>query len=437
MTVASLRSRLFLGITVMILVTGGIGGWLAYRWAYSEAIEMQDSVLIQIGSLVQAGTIGGSKPIRGVDTNAEVTMVEMPALPCAESEHCRLARLPDGLHLAVLNGEPVRALLASDPAGRRLAVTQRTALRDEIGGDFALRSLLPIMALIPCLLLVTGLVIAYSLRPVVRMARALDMRRADDLNALPVQALPSEIVPFVASINRLFARIQETMLRERRFIGEAAHELRSPVTALSLQVANVDHVDLPPATRARVAALKAGAQRLKHLLDQLLALARQDGDHRIQPPVVDLADIAKQTVADLLPAAADEGVDVGFTSLQVAEIHADPFELATLVRNLVDNAIRYTPSGGRVDIDVHAAGDVVILQMVDTGPGVDASDLTRLFEPFYRGADPVEDGSGLGLAIVKRIADRYGGAVSLQNRSKADATGLHVTVRLPRAHPEA
>ncbi len=437
MTVASLRSRLFLGITVMILVTGGIGGWLAYRWAYSEAIEMQDSVLIQIGSLVQAGTIGGSKPIRGVDTNAEVTMIELPALPCAESEPCRLAQLPDGLHLAVLNGEPVRALLASDPAGRRVAVTQRTALRDEIGGDFALRSLLPIMALIPCLLLVTGLVIAYSLRPVVRMARALDMRRADDLNALPVQALPSEIVPFVASINRLFARMRETMLRERRFIGEAAHELRSPVTALSLQVTNVDHVDLPPATRARVAALKAGAQRLKHLLDQLLALARQDGDHRILPPVVDLADIAKQTVADLLPAAADKGVDVGFTSLQVAQVHADPLELSTLVRNIVDNAIRYTPSAGRVDIDVHAAGDVVILQMVDTGPGVDASDLTRLFEPFYRGIDPVEDGSGLGLAIVKRIVDRCGGEVSLQNRSKGNETGLHVTVRLPRAHPQA
>lgn len=437
MTVASLRSRLFLGITMMILVTGGIGGWLAHRWAYSEAIEMQDSVLIQIGSLVQAGTIGGTKPIRGVDTNADVTITELPTLPCAETEPCRLARLSDGLHLAKLNGESVRASLASDPAGRRFAVMQRTALRDEIGGEFALRSLLPIMALIPCLLLVTGLVIAYSLRPVVRMARGLDLRRADDLQALPIQALPSEIVPFVTSINRLFARLQETMLRERRFIGEAAHELRSPVTALSLQVANVDHVDLPPATRARVAALKAGAQRLKHLLDQLLALARQDSGRATEAPVVDLADIAKQVVADLLPGAAEKGIDVGFMSLEAAEVRADPLELSTLVRNLVDNAIRFTPRGGRVDIDVHAAGDVVILQMVDTGPGVDAGDLTRLFEPFYRGTDPVEDGSGLGLAIVKRIVDRCGGEVSLQNRNKAGETGLHVTVRLPRAHPEA
>jgi two-component system, OmpR family, sensor kinase len=436
MTIASLRSRLFVGMTAIILITGAVGGWLSYRWAYAEAIEMQDSVLTQIGSFVQSGAVTGTGPIRGVDADSDITVVRLPKPACGETEECRLGHLPDGLHLARLRGKPVRALITTDPAGSRFAVTQQAALRDEIGGDFAIKSLLPIAALIPFLMLVTALVIARSLRPVVRMAGELDARKADDLSPLPMQSLPTEVAPFVASINRLFARITAMMAHERRFLGEAAHELRSPVTALSLQIENLDQVDLPAAARGRLEVLKAGSRRTKHLLDQLLSLARQDAGRTPALSVVDLASVAKQTVADLLPAAGAKSIDIGFALIETAEIRADPIELATLIRNIVDNAIRFTPHGGRIDAQVHAAGELAIFQLVDTGPGVPAEDLERLFEPFYRGTDPIEDGTGLGLAIVRRIVDNLGGSVALQNRSGSDQTGLYVTVRLPLSRPE-
>jgi two-component system OmpR family sensor kinase len=344
-----------------------------------------------------------------------------------------MARLPDGLNLSTIGGHSVRAFLITAPDNRRFAVTQRTALRDEIGTDFAVRSLVPIAALIPCLMLIIAIVIARSLRPVVEMAREVDRRSANDLTPLPTQALPSEVAPFIASINGQFERVKQMMVRERRFIAEAAHELRSPITAISLQVENVGKVELPAAARERVAVLEQGVRRVRHLLDQLLSLARQDIKSTAVVPVVDLAKIARDAMAGMLPAASRKDVDVGFALLETANVQADPFELSTLVRNLIDNAIRFTPPGGRVDIDVHPTGEHVVFQLADTGPGVSSQDLERLFEPFYRGVTPVEDGTGLGLAIVKRIVNDLGGSISLQNRASEDSTGLYVTVRLPNA----
>lgn len=436
MRIASLRTRLFLGMTAIILITGAVGGWFAHRWAYAEAIEMQDSVLTQIGSFVQSGAVSGTGPIRGVDADSDITVVRLPAPPCGETDACRIGLLADGFHLAMLGGKPIRALITTDPAGLRFAVTQQTALRDEIGGDFAIKAVLPIAALIPFLMLVAAFVIAGSLRPVVRMAGELDARAADDLSPLPMQPLPTEIAPFVASINGLFARIKAMMAHERRFLGGAAHELRSPVTALSLQIENLDQMPLPAAARGRLESLKAGSRRTKHLLDQLLLLARQDAGRTTTLPIIDLTQIAKETVAELLPAAAAKHIDIGFALVEAAQVRADPVELRSLIRNVVDNAIRYTPNGGSIDIQVHSAGDLAILQLVDTGPGVPPEDLDRLFEPFYRGIDPAEDGTGLGLAIVKRIIDNLNGSVTLQNRAGSERSGLYVTVRLPRHAPE-
>lgn len=430
----SLRSRLFVGITMIIVITAVIGGSLAYRWAYNETIEMQDSVLMQIGSFVKSGSVAGTGTIRGVDDDAEVTVFELPGTACEASDLCKMAKLPDGLSLGTVNGDAVRAFLTTAPDNRRFAVTQKTALRDEIGTDFAVRSLFPIALLIPCLMLVTALVIARSLRRVVGMSQELNRRRADDLTPLPTDGVPSEVAPFMLAINGLFERMMGMMVRERRFIAEAAHELRSPITAISLQVENVAKLELPAIARERLTVLETGVRRVRHLLDQLLSLARQDTVSPASTGRVDLAEVARKNIADFLPAASRKNVDLGFALLETSIVQADPFELATLIRNLVDNAIRFTPSGGSIDLDVHPAGDTVIFQLADTGPGVAPQELDRLLEPFYRGVGPVEDGTGLGLAIVKRIVDNLGGSITLQNRSGGETTGLFVTVRLPRVH---
>src|ERR1700730_12081287 len=327
----------------------------------------------------------------------------------------------------------MRVLLRTRPDGSRFAVAQGTAIRDEIASNMALRTLLPIAALIPCLLLVTALVIAGSLRPMVRLAGDLDVGLPAAVPPLPWAGTPSELHPFIASINGLLERMKRMLDQQRRFVADAAHELRTPITALSLQAENLDPVDLPEEARERLAALKDGMRRTKHLLEQLLALAR----HEVGPPgeaaVVSLDLAVKDLVADLLPDAARKGVDLGFELIQPIMTKDEPVLIATMIRNLIDNATRFTPPGGRVDIGVFREGSEAVLQIEDTGPGIPSGDIARIFEPFFRGSQPTEDGTGLGLSIVKRILDRLGGSIVLENVSGPALTGLRATVRLPIA----
>jgi len=430
----SLRTRLFVGLTAIILLAGCVGGVFAYIWAFDEAIEMQDSILIQIGSLAQNGSIKSDQSLHGVDADAEVMFMELGTAPHGSAEDRQLWSFQDGLHVASRNGRSMRVLLRTRPDGSRFAVAQGTAMRDEIASNMALRTLLPIAALIPCLLLVTALVIAGSLRPMVRLAGDLDVRRADDMTPLPLAGTPSELHPFIASINGLLERMRLMMDQQRRFVADAAHELRTPITALSLQAENLDPVDLPEEARQRLAALKQGMRRTKHLLEQLLALARHEVGPSSEAAVVPLDRIVKDLVADLLPDATRKGIDLGFELIQPIATRGEPVMIATMIRNLIDNAVRFTPRGGRVDIGVYREDEQAILQVEDTGPGILPSDLDRIFDPFFRGSRPTEDGTGLGLSIVKRIVDRLGGSVVLENISDPASTGLRATVRFPASN---
>jgi two-component system, OmpR family, sensor kinase len=427
----SLRARLFVGLTAVILLAGCFGGAFAYIWAFDEAIEMQDSSLTQIGSLLQNGSVKSDQSLHGIDADAEVDVEELGTAPSGAAEDRQLWSLPDGLHLATRHGRSMRVLLRTRADGSRLAVTQATAIRDETAGSMALRTLLPIAALIPCLMLVTALVIARSLRPMVGLAGDLDARRADDMTPLPLAGMPSELQPFIASINGLLERMKLMMDQQRRFVADAAHELRTPITALSLQAENLDPVDLPEEARERLTALKDGTRRTKHLLEQLLALAR----HEVGPPgeaaMVSLDLVVKDLVADLLPDATRKGVDLGFELIEPITTNGEPVLISTMIRNLIDNAARFTPPGGRVDIGVYREGSEAVLQIEDTGPGIPSGDIARIFEPFFRGSRPTEDGTGLGLSIVKRIVDRLGGSIVLENVSGPALTGLRATIRLP------
>ncbi len=433
--IRSLRGRLFAGLTAIILLTGIVGGLFAHHWAFNEAIEMQDSVLIQIAGLVQSGSLTGGRELHGVDEDAEVWLIDQAAASQASDDEARLWSLKDGLALATRKGQPIRVLLRTRPDGTRFAVAQRTSLRDEIAGDMAFRTVLPIAALIPCLLLVTAIVIARSLRPMVRLADNLDARRADDLTPLPAAQTPSELHPFITSINGLLKRVRLLMDQQRRFVADAAHELRTPITALSLQAENLDPVDLPTSARERVAALRQGIRRTRHLLEQLLALARNDAGQAeaATMPVVKLDDVAKEVVADLLPEAANHGVDLGFARVESAAVRGEAVMLAAVVRNLLDNALRFTPHGGRIDAYVYQDGDAAILQIEDSGPGVAPEEISRIFEPFFRGQRPEGDGVGLGLSIVKRIVDGLGGSIEAVNVAEGGRTGLRVVVKLPAA----
>jgi two-component system OmpR family sensor kinase len=321
-------------------------------------------------------------------------------------------------------------LVHTRPDGSRVAVGQQTIYRDEVARDSALRAVLPLAVLVPCLMLLVGIVIRYSFRPVSRLAARLDAEESDHPAKLPLDGMPRELRPFVESINRLLSRIAMMFEQQRRFVADAAHELRTPITALSVQAENLQRVGLSPVSLERLDALGAGIRRIAHLLEQLLALARYEvGFQRTASVPFDHA--VKVALADLLPLAQARAIDLGAERIETVWVAAEATALAVLVRNLVDNAIRHTPRGGRIDISLFVEHDCAVLTVEDTGPGIAKTDLARVFEPFFRGSRPEGEGTGLGLSIVRRIVDGLRGSIVLQNIAAAHRTGLRVTVKLP------
>lgn len=428
--IQSLRARLFIGLTAIVILTGAIGATLAYLWAYNEAIEIQDSVLIQVGSFALGAPLKETSVVKGVDTDSEVAVVELGNAPRGPADMRRLWGLQDGLHNVDYQGQAVRVLLRTRPDGSRLAVTQSNEIRTELAGNMAIRTLLPIAALVPCLMLVIAILIARSLGPMVRLANELDTRQPDDMRPLAVKEAPSELQPFLASINGLLARVHAMLDQQRRFIADAAHELRTPITALSLQAENLDSVGVAPAARERVNALKHGMRRTRQLLEQLLLLARQESGPPDKLERVFLYRLAKDVVADLSADAAAKNIDLGFTAAEEVEVSGNSFALTAAIRNVVENAVKFSGDGGTVDLGVSREGAVAVVQVEDSGPGIPQSDIDRIFEPFFRGNQPAGEGSGLGLSIAKRAIEQAGGVIEIENITGRGRPGLRVTIKL-------
>jgi two-component system OmpR family sensor kinase len=423
--IRSLQGRLIIGLTATIVVTGVIAGMVAFRWAFDEAIELQDSILLQVGTIAGHIRVPEPTPASGnLEPEAQAVIEELGDATDKDT----LGTLPDGLHIVSRAHEAWRLLIRTRPDGSRVLIGQPIHIRDTIARNSALHTVIPLVVLLPCLVVVVMIVVRRTFRPMAQLAARLDAGQADDLQTLPLDGTPGELHPFIVSINHLLERVQTLIDQQRRFIADAAHELRTPITAMSLQAENLSQVELPPDSRSRLAALINGARRTAHLLDQLLALARYDMGRAPEPPVTSLDECTKEIVADLLPRAAERGIDLGFELVEPVLVRGEPAMLASVVHNLIDNALRHTPEGGRIDIGVYRDGEQVFLQIEDTGPGISPADHKRVFEPFVRGNRPAEGGTGLGLSIVKRIVERLKGSVVLENVPKS---GLRAIVSLP------
>ena len=427
----SLRTRLFIGLALLIAITGSAAGVFAYRWAFNEAIELQDGILRQIGVLA-ANNHFTAPPAARIDVDAEAKVV-VAELDKMESLHHFSPSLPDGMQTVASEGRDWRVLVLTRNDGSRAAIAQPTASREEIARDSALRSVVPLAALLPLLMILIAVVIGRTFRPVSRLSARLDHKHADDLNPLPIEGIASELQPFIRSINSLLSRLDRQFERQRRFISDAAHELRSPITALSLQIENLDQATSKSDSATRLAAVKGGIQRMGRLISQLLTLARYEvlGPQATSTAWLDVA--AKEAMAQHMPAAIERNIDFGLNYTAHECARATPEDLAAILNNLVDNAIRHAPLGGRVDLSVTREGNLVEISVQDNGEGISDSDLPHIFERFYRGNRPRGEGTGLGLSIVKEIATRLGGSVSLQNIASDGTTGLRVAVRLRRA----
>ncbi len=322
-------------------------------------------------------------------------------------------------------------------AGQVVQIAQPMSARRELAASMALRTIVPLLAVLPFLAILIWFTIARGLKPLDRVAAAVARRSPALLEPLPERNLPREVQPLVGALNNLLSRLSHTLDAQRAFVADAAHELRTPLTAVHLQAQLAERATTDSDRAAALTELKGGLDRATRLVEQLMTLAREEpGVAEARNSVVDLVALAREVVTDLAPLAGAKGIDLGLTTSAARILSADRDALRTLISNLVDNAIRYTPSGGRVDVALVDEAFDTAFSVRDNGPGISPADRERVFDRFYRGsgAGGVR-GSGLGLAIVKRIAERHHASVELG--PGIDGQGVGVTVRFPQPIPIA
>jgi two-component system OmpR family sensor kinase len=438
----SLQFKLSVWLFLVILIIALAGGAFSFVKAFQEANELQDDQLRQIAALINrynlplpSVKVQEAEPVADSDSRVIVQTLKQGDHQAAEPANDALAlpgNLADGIQTVTVRDERWRVYVKTLGSGSQVAVAQQTAVRDEIARDGALQTVMPFAILIPLLLLVVGFLIKQMFMPVKKLALNLDRRSEQDLSQLSETHLPLEIVSFVVAINRLLSRVVRSVALQRRFVTDAAHELRSPLTALSLQAERLEAADMSAQARERLVTLKSGLQRTRVLLDQLLALARAQEPSSDKVATVSLQRILRQVLEDLMPLAESKSIDLGVIDGADATVAASEVDLQTLVKNLVDNAIRYTPDGGRIDLSVTASATRASLRVDDTGPGIAEEERERVFDPFYRVLGSNEIGSGLGLSIVKTIAERIGATVTLGAANDSSPAGLSVVVTFDR-----
>jgi two-component system OmpR family sensor kinase len=435
----SLRGRLLWFLLAAISIAALAQASIAYRTALGDADQIFDFNMQQMAlSLRSSAPLTNVEANAGIDAAAEDNnlMVQMWTPDGVQVfRTVSRARLPQ---LAVLgfsnveaNGKTYR-IFSLQTNTQTVQVAQDMSLRRDMASNLALRTVGPIAVMMPILMLVVWWVVSVSLEPVARVRKQVASRQADDLSPVSESGLPDEVRPLVQELNLLFGRVRTAFDAQQNFVADAAHELRTPLAALKLQAQGLERADSAEARQVAVGRLTAGIERATRLVEQLLVLARQEagaaGGAKAQQ--VALADLARRTVGDLVGVAQNKGVDLGLLRADDALVNGQGDALMILLRNLVDNAIKYTPPGGTVDLAVQldAAGARIVVE--DSGPGIPAEERERVFDRFYRIAGSEASGSGLGLAIIKAIAERHGATLTLGQSERLG--GLSAVVTFPK-----
>lgn len=417
----SMQWHLSLMLGSAILLAGLTAATISFGLAYSEAKELQDDMLRQIATL-SAGSAAKS-PLPGSqrqgardnaidDPESRIMIIHLPREPRPD---WLSGDLLSGFHTLSTETEHLRVFIRETPSGERTVVAQPTDARDEFAINSALRTLIPLLLLLPVLAWLIVHIVRSELAPITQLSKSLDEQPADRPQAIADDGLPDEITPFVHAINRLLVRVNHLMGQQRRFIADAAHELRSPLTALSVQAQNVRQAGSLESVHERVAPLQAGIERARQLTEQLLDFARTQAGTSGET-VVNISAMARELIAEYLPMAEAKRIDLGLEEIVPLSMRAAPEALRLILRNALENALKYTPEGGEVTLRLLSDHDNAVIEVVDNGPGISASERERVFDPFYRTPGTTGEGSGLGLSIAREAAIRQGGTVSLHEK---------------------
>ncbi|GAA4024520.1 sensor histidine kinase [Actimicrobium antarcticum] len=445
---ASIRVKLSLSLSLAILVVAVVAGLFSFVSAFDQAHALQDDTLKQVAALFDRHHLPLTQPGddgRANDSDEESRVIVQSlgdsgkALTPADGGMALTIpltlppNLADGLHTLNSGNEPFRVLVKTMAGGARIAVAQETGVRNEIARASALRTVMPFLILVPILLLIVANLVRKMFRPIAALSTEIDQRAEQELHPVAADHVPVEVRPFVVAINRLLARVGQSMEVQRRFIADAAHELRSPLTAMSLQAERLAEADMSDLARERLATLQRGIERGRNLLNQLLTLAKAQATPERPTLPVSVQAIYRRVLEDLMPLADTRRIDIGVEGGQDAQVMVSELDMIALVRNLVDNAIRYTQHDGRIDLSVTTEGAIAVLRIQDNGPGIALAERERVFDPFYRTLGSDQVGSGLGMSIVKAISDRIGAQITLGVSDAVTGSGLRVCLRIPLA----
>ncbi len=439
----SIRFRLLSTLLIIVLLAWAVIAVLTYLRANEEVCELFDAHLAQVSRLLvtTARHEGWEKDFEQFQADLQHQEYEYPVVFQAWSGDRRalfhspgapalgFPRGGDGYADVELAGESWRALSVSVSDGAyRIVVADRLAERHALVRRFVLKVLKPLLLAIPFILLLVWSGVEEGLNPVRRVAAAIARRGHASLEPVSVAGVPVELQPLVKEINFMLVRLQATLERHVSFTADAAHELRTPLAGLRVQAQLALRATDAEGRRKALAQVLQGVDATNRLVDQLLTLARIDPERTIPSfEAVDLEALAEDVLANLAVVATENGIDVALERNGRTVVRGNGDLLRILLRNLVENAIRYTPVGGQVQVQIGGTGEGPWLAVEDTGPGIPADERQEVFARFHRLPGSGVPGAGLGLSIVQGIARLHGASVALEDRP--GGPGLRVLVR--------
>ncbi len=425
----SIRRQLLIWQITSLLLTGLLVSVVTYSITWSGFNKARDYTLEQVAhAIMRHGVEPSSEHDEAQDHGRFTSQIwERSKLVYASRPDVALPRQANGFSVVTWNGEEWRTYTLHS-SGLTIQVAAPKANRVLAYARLANWLLLPLAILVAGLGILIWMAVVRALAPLEQVRREIGVRDVAMLHPIDMAAAPEEIRPLGEALNALLLRLDKAMSLQRRFVADAAHELRTPLTALKLQVQMATRAQSESERQQTLARLQDGIDRAARLVGQLLAMARLEPEAQAERVPVEMERLVKRVVADFSTVADAHKVDLGLTGSVPVILHGHTEPLQVLIGNLIDNAVRYTPPGGRVDVALRQEAGWAVLTVSDTGPGIPVAEREKVFRRFYRLAGHETTGSGLGLAIVREIVQLCRGQITLGD---APGGGLQIEVRLP------
>lgn len=430
----SIQTKLVIALMATFVFAAILALFATYQIVKNEAIELQDATLKQV---IAIATQSVSDTQEYNQDNKDSGLIITSIYPI--NYHLWQSKLQpfvlfeqepqDGFLNLKIDRTSYRAIIRSVNSGQKLVVAQPTKLRDDAAISSAVTSLTILLFLAALTFMLVYWAVRSSLQSLADLSEQITQGKFDDLSALSEETLPIEVRPFIEEINRLFKRISQTIDIQRRFVADAAHELRTPLAALSLQVESLSDVAKSSEHSKQVSAIQLSVERCVHLVNQMLTLAKMQSSVELQLDVVDLGASIIEVVEEFMPLVEEKNIDLGLTIPDQIKLECHAADFKTIIRNLLGNAVKYTHTNGVIEIRAIEEWHQIQIIIEDNGPGLAPAELTRVFEPFYQGSNTKEGGVGLGLSIARTAMERIKGDIHLARSQNFDS-GLMVSLSI-------